>query len=210
MYVFGGKHNKQQISSVDQCKLKSVGQGSAWQDFFCLCLVLSNNIDHLLLLCFANLWFAPCFRNNDTQLEISEVAKWNLLSTDNYCVFGKSIFIVLSCQITSAVIVIVTCQCLVMLNPDVGKLPFLMYRGACAQRDNSEVFICFHDRDKGWTMKTCHRAKSPLDEFEKLPDSNHYHRDTRIAVTSGKCAFLSTYPPFDFKVSDFLEIYEND
>ena len=43
----------------------------------------------------------------------------------------------------------------------VGNLQFDMKRGACTQRDNSEVFICFNNPDfpPGW--KVCYRANGP-------------------------------------------------
>ena len=67
-----------------------------------------------------------------------------------------------------------------------GKLPFNMTSGACAQRDNQEVFICFENYSDSSTWKNCHRSNGPLEAFSKLPSSTYDHRDTRIAVTSSK------------------------
>ena len=73
-----------------------------------------------------------------------------------------------------------------------GKLPFDMYRGACAQRDNREVFICFENYWDKSTNKNCHRSIGPLEVFTKLPSSTYDHRSTRIAVTTGKPGHRST------------------
>ena len=59
-------------------------------------------------------------------------------------------------------------------------------KGACAQRNNREVFLCFEDYDDSSTWKNCHRSTGPLEVFSRLPNSNYDHRSTRIAVTSGK------------------------
>ena len=69
-----------------------------------------------------------------------------------------------------------------------GKLPFKMIAGACAQRENAEVFICFENIYRIETLRNCHRATDPLKKFSKLPNSTYYHEDTSIAVTSGKQA----------------------
>ena len=74
-----------------------------------------------------------------------------------------------------------------------GELPFEMTRGACAQRDNREVFICFEDVWDESTSKNCHRSTGPLEVFSKLPDSTYDHRQTRIAVTSGKAGHCWIY-----------------
>ena len=71
-----------------------------------------------------------------------------------------------------------------------SDLPFEMYDGACAQRDNQELFICFEDYDDSSTHKYCHRSTGPLESFSKLPSSNYDHRNGRIAVTSGKPGLL--------------------
>ena len=67
-----------------------------------------------------------------------------------------------------------------------GELPFDMANGACAQRDNAEIFICFENWDDKSTWKNCHRSIGPLEAFSKLPSSTYEHRKIRIAVTSGK------------------------
>ena len=66
-----------------------------------------------------------------------------------------------------------------------GELPFDMFLGTCAQRDNREVFICFEDWNYSPTWKNCHRSNGPLEAFSQLPSSIYDHRLTRIAVTSG-------------------------
>ena len=71
-----------------------------------------------------------------------------------------------------------------------GELPFDMYFGACAQRDNQEVFICFEKVGDLSTYKNCHRSNGPLEPFTKLPSSSYNHRDARIAVTSGQSSLL--------------------
>ena len=65
------------------------------------------------------------------------------------------------------------------------RLNFDMYFGACAQRDNSEIFICFPDVSNDDTKQRCWRATDPLKKFEPLTNSNYDHRATQIAVTSG-------------------------
>ena len=60
-----------------------------------------------------------------------------------------------------------------------------MYRGACAQRNDVEIFICFEDLTDKATFHSCSRAIGPLKNFEKLPNSTFDHGDTRIAATSG-------------------------
>ena len=70
-----------------------------------------------------------------------------------------------------------------------GELQFDMNFGACAQRENAEVFICFeHQSFQHYpqTDQNCHRAFGPLENFSKLPSSTYTHRKTRIAVSSGK------------------------
>ena len=68
----------------------------------------------------------------------------------------------------------------------IGDLPFNMKYGACAQRDDEEVFICFEDYKDSSTYKNCHVASGPLESFSNLPSSTYEHSNTRIAVTSGK------------------------
>ena len=67
-----------------------------------------------------------------------------------------------------------------------GELTFDMTNGACAQRENNEVFICFENSSDLSTYKNCHRSNGPLERFVKLPSSSYDHRSTRIAVTSGE------------------------
>ena len=67
-----------------------------------------------------------------------------------------------------------------------GDLPFDMTYGACAQRDNQEVFICFENYFDSSTNRNCHRSNGPLEAFSSMPSSINDHRQTRIAVTSGK------------------------
>ena len=68
----------------------------------------------------------------------------------------------------------------------IGELPFRMSFGACAQRDNEQIFICFEDFDDTSTYKNCHVTNGPLENFSNLPNSTFAHGNTRIAVTSGK------------------------
>ena len=72
----------------------------------------------------------------------------------------------------------------------VGELSFEMLDGACAQREDKEVFICFENIGDSKTWKKCRRSNGPLEDFEQLPSSNYTHRATRIAVTSGKSSLL--------------------
>ena len=68
----------------------------------------------------------------------------------------------------------------------IGELEFDMNHGACAQRNDVEVYICFENSDDPGTTKNCHRSNGPLDSFTKLQSSTYAHGLTRIAVTSGK------------------------
>ena len=68
----------------------------------------------------------------------------------------------------------------------VGDLLFYMFYGACAQRDNNQVLICFENFQNSETGKNCHSSTGPLKKFTKLPDSNFDHLNSRIAVTSSK------------------------
>ena len=67
-----------------------------------------------------------------------------------------------------------------------GELPFDFFGGACAQRDDAEIFLCFTDVRDDSTYKNCHRSTGPLETFSKLPRSNYEHAGTRTAVTSGE------------------------
>ena len=76
-----------------------------------------------------------------------------------------------------------------------GELPFNMHWGACAQRNNQEVFICFETPSNAKSAKNCHRSTDPLTAFTKLPSSNFFHTSIPIAVTSGKPYQLLTGRP---------------
>ena len=68
----------------------------------------------------------------------------------------------------------------------IGDLPIRMNYGACAQRNDEQIYICFEDLDDSSTGKNCHLANGPLENFSNLPSSTYNHANTRIAVTSGK------------------------
>ena len=68
----------------------------------------------------------------------------------------------------------------------IGELPFNMFHGACAQRDDSELFICFENYAEVSSFKNCRVSNGPLKKFSKLPTSTYEHGTTRVAVTSGK------------------------
>ena len=61
-----------------------------------------------------------------------------------------------------------------------------MAGGACAQRENSDIFLCFTDEGDLTTAKVCYQALDPLGKFSKMQESNFGHLTTRIAATSGK------------------------
>ena len=67
-----------------------------------------------------------------------------------------------------------------------GELSFDMNTGACAQRDDREVFICFEHWWDSSTNKNCRRSNGPLEAFSKLSKSTYDHRWTSIAAISGK------------------------
>ena len=72
-----------------------------------------------------------------------------------------------------------------------GELPFDLYTGACAQRDDAEIFLCFTDISDDSTYKNCHLSNSPFENFSKLPSSTYDHGLTRVAVTSGNAIINS-------------------
>ena len=65
-------------------------------------------------------------------------------------------------------------------------LNFVMRRGACAQRDNNKIFICFEDSRDTKTFKNCRQSDGPQETFSRLKTSTYDHGSTSIAVTSGK------------------------
>ena len=67
-----------------------------------------------------------------------------------------------------------------------GELSFDMNTGACAQRDDREVLICFEHWWDSSTNKNCRRSNGPLEYFSKLSKSTYDHRWTSIAAISGK------------------------
>ena len=64
----------------------------------------------------------------------------------------------------------------------VGDLPFNFTYGACAQRQNKQVFLCFHRTSR----RECYESNGPLDSYTKLSRSNYDHLQVPIAVTDGK------------------------
>ena len=68
----------------------------------------------------------------------------------------------------------------------IGRLQFKMENGACAQRNDTEIFICFEYPSKWATHRTCRRAIGPLEEFLNFPNSTFPRAHSRIATTSGK------------------------
>ena len=73
----------------------------------------------------------------------------------------------------------------------VGDLPFDMVFGACAQRNDQQVYICFEVFNDSSTGKNCHVSSGPLENFSSLPSSSYERRNTRIAVTNGKNQMIS-------------------
>ena len=67
----------------------------------------------------------------------------------------------------------------------VGQLPFGMSLGACSQRDNEVIYICFENYNDPSTYKNCYESSGSLDSFSKLPSSSYQHKRTRVATTSG-------------------------
>ena len=51
----------------------------------------------------------------------------------------------------------------------VGDLPFIMYFGACAQRNDQQVYICFENYFDSSTGRNCHVSSGPLENFSSLP-----------------------------------------
>ena len=65
----------------------------------------------------------------------------------------------------------------------IGDLKFYMMYGACGQRDNSEIFICFPDAK---TSRSCYSSTGPLETFSPLKGTYYPHGEAGIAVTSSK------------------------
>ena len=82
------------------------------------------------------------------------------------------------------------------MRHNLGNLQFNMVFGACGQRDNAEIFICFPNRYDDQTSKTCYRSSGindytdGLKDLTELPQSIHRHRSTRIGVTSGESHYI--------------------
>ena len=74
---------------------------------------------------------------------------------------------------------------------NIGELLFDMIHGACTQRNDTEVFICFENYADSATSKNCRRATDPNGIFEDLPRSAHDHAQTQIAATSGQLLTVS-------------------
>ena len=70
-----------------------------------------------------------------------------------------------------------------------GELPFDMKDGACAQRDNRELFICFESKSY---LKTCRRSNGPFEDFTNLPNSTYDHARNQIAANSGELCLLTS------------------
>ena len=68
----------------------------------------------------------------------------------------------------------------------IGSLAFDVSLGACAQRDNQEIFICFEEFDSYEKAKTCRRAVGQFTNFTRLTNSAYPHGLSRIAVTQGQ------------------------
>ena len=101
--------------------------------------------------------------------------------------YYRQISIVDQCQLTS-----------------IGELPFDMRIGACAQRNNAEIFICFEDAFvKAELCRDCYRTTGPLENFAKMPSSIYSHAESHIGVTSGK-RLVSTF--FQLHCQNFLTI----
>ena len=68
----------------------------------------------------------------------------------------------------------------------VGKLEFKMRYGSCAQRNNTDVFICFENDQDVNTYTNCRHSAGPLEQFSSLPRSTYIHWGSQIATNSGK------------------------
>ena len=68
----------------------------------------------------------------------------------------------------------------------IGELTFDMFYGACAQRNDAKIYICFEAYNNPATGRNCRQSDAPLDSFSQLPSSNYNHQNTRIAATAGE------------------------
>ena len=82
----------------------------------------------------------------------------------------------------------------------VGQLNFDMVFGACASRDDEQVFICFPEYDLK-ENKICRVSNGPLDEFNVITSSNFAHGNTRIATNDGKWTLSINVVFLDFLIA---------
>ena len=84
----------------------------------------------------------------------------------------------------------------------VGQLDFDMVFGACASRNDEQVFICFPVYDLK-ENKVCRLSSGPLDEFINITSSNYAHGNTRIATNNGELGSTRIFQleSFNLKVS---------
>ena len=67
----------------------------------------------------------------------------------------------------------------------VATLSFDLYRGACTNVNNEEIFLCFDiDNDK-----KCWKSSNPEGQFSSISDSLKNHWPSRIANDQGKLTF---------------------
>lgn len=67
---------------------------------------------------------------------------------------------------------------------NIGELAFNLYYGACANVDNTKLYLCFNSGTDDYNK--CRVATSPTGEFNEINRSSHYHRATRIAASKGE------------------------
>ena len=84
----------------------------------------------------------------------------------------------------------------------VGDLDFSFSYGACANRADAEIFLCFSDiSGEG---KRCRSSIDPEAGYARVVDSNYDHMVTRIAASDCKTSFRNTL--IDLLIAEILAV----
>ena len=64
----------------------------------------------------------------------------------------------------------------------IASLSFDFYDGACTNFNHEAIYLCFNYVNS----KDCRKSRSPLENFDLVPNSNYDHKSIRIASNEGK------------------------
>ena len=69
----------------------------------------------------------------------------------------------------------------------IGELAFNHEYGGCANVNNEQILLCFHNHVSDFSgMDKCRNSTSPTGVFEEIPRSNFKHQYTKIAASDSK------------------------